>query len=76
MEQNWEHVTTSDLVENYKILKVDNERLQSKIQEIISRFRAQEDSILLGKTRASYNMRRKTLEDAKIGIENIYGCIF
>lgn len=45
--------------------------MYSKIQELRARLRAQEDLFVLEKTHAVYNMRRKTLENTKIGIKNI-----
>lgn len=72
MDQNREHAkTNSDLAETYGILKVENEQLQSKLQERRARFRVQEESFMLEKTHAVYSMQRKTLEDVKTGIENI-----
>lgn len=72
MEQNQEYAkTSSDPAEIYEILKVVNEQLQWKIQELQARFRAQEESFVIENIHVVYNMRRKTLEDVKIGIKNI-----
>lgn len=48
MEKNCEHAkTNTNLSGGYDILKVDNERMQMKIQKIQARLCDQEDTLLL-----------------------------
>lgn len=71
MEQNWKHSKTNiDLAGAYNILKVNNERLQLKIQKLQTRFWDKEGSLLLEK-HVVYSMERKTLGNCKNGISNI-----
>lgn len=72
MDKNQEHAKiNSNPAETYGNLKVENDQLQLKVQELQGRFRVQKEPSMLEKTHVVYRMRRKTLEDVKIGIKNI-----
>ncbi|XP_070017564.1 tropomyosin-2-like [Nicotiana sylvestris] len=68
-------VVTATAKREINNVKAENDKLQSKIVKLRAKLQDQKDSINLKKTYDIYHMKRKTLEEAKEGVENIDDCI-
>lgn len=76
MEQNLLHSTTNvELDSCLSAMKSEREELQAKIDKLQEKVQDQEHSLVFEKTYVIYHIKRKTMEEDKMGITNIDNCI-